>query len=138
MNSYEKACSIRKHKAGDSVPYYTTKDKEQRKKVRKLFNECKKTKNWPVYYKELSIYSSNLRKRERKGFQDHCSSINSVHDSAKMFKILSKDPTQTVGSLLLPTGEYTKDHTETYKYLLDYHFPDSKIMKDVTQRQVGK
>lgn len=29
-----------------------------------------------------------------------------------------------VGSLLLPNGEYTKNQEESYKYLLEFHFPN--------------
>ena len=47
-----------------------------------------------------------------------------------MFKILSKDPAQSVGSLLLPSGEYTKNQEETYKHLLECHFPNSKLLTD--------
>lgn len=32
-----------------------------------------------------------------------------------------------VGSPLLPDGEYTKGKEETYKYLLEYHFPNCTI-----------
>lgn len=138
VTAYEKACPIRKHKAGKSVPYYTSDDRKQRTIVRRTFNKCKKSKNWELYYKELRIYSSNLRRRGRIGWQNQCSSISSVHDSAKMFKILSKDPSQSVGSLLLPSGEYTKDQYETYKHLLDIHFPNCKLINgtDTNQLQV--
>lgn len=117
VEAYETACPIRKHKAGKSVPYYTSEDRNQRKRVRKAFNKCRYTRNWSTYYNELRIYSKNLRIRERTGWRDQRSAINGVHDSAKMFKILSKDPTQSVGSLLLPSGDYTKDQRETYIYI---------------------
>lgn len=49
-----------------------------------------------------------------------------------MFKILSKDPAQDVGSLLLPSGDYTKDQAETYKHLLEFHFPSCEIINENT------
>lgn len=50
-----------------------------------------------------------------------------------MFKILSKDPAQTVGSMLLPTGVYTKEQ-ETYEHLLGYHFPNCEA-KNIANNQ---
>lgn len=65
IEAYETACPIRKHKAGKSLPYYTNEDRKQRTKTRRAFNECKKkTGNWTEYYKELRIYSKNLRIRD--------------------------------------------------------------------------
>lgn len=54
-----------------------------------------------------SLDNKNLRSKERAAWRDQCNAISSIHDSTKMFKILSKDPAQTVGSLRLPSGEYT-------------------------------
>lgn len=85
------------------------------------------TGNWDLYYKELGIYNKNLRIKERTGWRNQCSAINKVHDASKLFKILSKDPTQIAGSLLLPNGEYTKNQQETYKHLLDFHFPNCRL-----------
>lgn len=126
VKAYEAACPILKHKAGKSVPYYTSEDKKQRRVVRQQFNKCKNSTDKSPYYNELRKYSKNLRVRERTGWRNQCSAISGVHDSAKMFKILSKDPGRTIGSLLLPSGAYTKDQNETYQHLLDFHLPDCK------------
>lgn len=37
INAYETACPTHKHKAGPSVPYYTSEDRKQRKIMRKAF-----------------------------------------------------------------------------------------------------
>lgn len=85
VEAYEKACPIRKHKAGNSVPYYSSDYKEQRQIVHKTFNECKDTRDWGQYYKELRLYKKNLRIHERCDWKDQCNAINSVHDSAEFF-----------------------------------------------------
>lgn len=128
VEAYEKACPVKKHKAGNSVPYYSSKERKQRKIVRKEFNKCKRTGIWASYYEELGKYNKGPRLRERIGWKNQCSEINNIHDSAKMFKILSKNPTQSVGSLILPSGDYTKNLEETYTHLLNTNFPNCKII----------
>lgn len=136
VEAYETACPIRKHKAGTSVPYYSQEDKDQRKIVRRTFNACKANGIWSTYYEELSKYNKCLRRRERSGWKNQCRAISSMHDSVKMLKVLSKDPTQAVGSLMLPSGDYTKDQAETYKFLLNFHFPNSTILNDITYQNL--
>lgn len=51
-------------------------------------------------------------------------------DSSKMFKILSKDPAQIVDSLKLPSGNFTNTLEESYKHLVQTHFPDCVIHDD--------
>lgn len=50
LDAYELACPIHRHKAGNSVPYYTTEDKNQRQKskTKGQFNKSKLTKNWTI------------------------------------------------------------------------------------------
>lgn len=85
VDAYEEACPCRVHKAGKSVPYYTSEDRDRRKKVRVTFNRCKITKQWDQYYDELRLYSKMLRVGQRTGWSDQCASTSSVHDSAKMY-----------------------------------------------------
>lgn len=73
VESYEKACPIRKHKAGNSVPYYTSEDKKQRQIVRREFNKCRALGIWTSYYDALRLYNKTLRIRERTGWKDQCS-----------------------------------------------------------------
>lgn len=136
LKAFEVASPIKKHKAGRSVPYYTQEDKNQRRLVRRKFNACKKTGKWEEYYEQLRIYNKNLRIRERTGWKNHCIAIGNVHNAAKMYKILSKDPTVKVGSMLLPNREYTKTQNESFECLLQLHFPDSKLLPTTKQREL--
>lgn len=75
-------------------------------------------------------YKMALKKKERVGWKEQCSAIDNLRDSAKMFKILSKDPVQLVGSLQLPSGNYTDTLDETYRHLVATHFPGSRIVEE--------
>lgn len=132
FDSYEIACPLHKHKAGNSLPYYTSEDKALRAKLRRTFNLAKSpTSNvtWDDFYNVQRSYKMALKKKERVGWKMQCSAIDNLRDSSKMFKILSKDPVQLVGSLQLPSGEYTETLDETYKHLVSTHFPGSKIVE---------
>lgn len=41
LECYDIACPLRKHKADQSVPYYTSEDRKMRKTVRKAFNRAR-------------------------------------------------------------------------------------------------
>lgn len=116
--SYEKACPLHKHKSGQSVPYYASEDRRRRTELRKAFNNARSPINpgtWDEFYNLQRIYKNTLKKKERVGWKEQCTAINSLHDSAKIFKILSKDPIQLIGSLQLPSGNYTDTLDETYE-----------------------
>lgn len=56
--SYESACPLHKHKAGQSLQYYTSDYKEMRKKLRRTFNEAKSPKSkvtWTDFYDTKSL-----------------------------------------------------------------------------------
>ncbi len=133
INAYELACPLREHKAGQSLPYYATDDKRLRSEVRRAFNHARSPKHpgtWADFHHIQRLYKAALKKKSRVCWKEQCSSINSLHDSAKMFKILSEDPIQMVGSLRLPSGEFTETLTDTYKLLVNTHFPDCIIHDD--------
>lgn len=48
---------------------------------------------------------------------------NSIPAYARIHKLLAKDSTAQVGSLLMPNGQYTTDSKETAQHLLETHFP---------------
>ncbi len=127
---YEAACPLHKHKSGQSIPYYTSEIRNLRTKMRKAFNKARSprsTGTWEEFYALQRKYKSELSKKEKISWREQCSYVDNLRDQSKMFKILSKDPIQLVGSLQLPSGQYTNTLEEVYEHLASVHFPGCKI-----------
>ena len=73
--------------------------------------------------KEYNRAQAELKEKCKKRFFEEA---NSVPAYARVHKILAKDPTVQVGSLLKPDGKYTENSKETVKHLLETHFPGCK------------
>lgn len=72
--------------------------------------------------KEYKQAQEDLKERSKRQFFEEANSIPSY---ARIHKLLAKDNTSQVGSLLKPDGTYTRDSKETAEHLLETHFPDS-------------
>lgn len=59
-------------------------------------------------------------------------SMFSSFDQMRLVKSLVKDPLCAIGSLKLPSGEYTESPEEALKHLLEVHFPGSKAIGNST------
>jgi len=63
-----------------------------------------------------------LRKSKRESWQDFCSKIETMHESARLHKPLSKTHVNEPVILRLPHG-WTKSPEEANEHLMDVHFP---------------
>lgn len=70
-------------------------------------------------YKRAQV---DLKERSKARFFEEAQSIPSY---ARIHKLLAKDSTAQVGSLLKPDGTYTTDSKDTVQHLLETHFPGS-------------
>ena len=55
----------------------------------------------------------------------YCESTNTLSHTAKLHKILSKDPGAKLGAIERPGGGFTSTPAETLQIMLDTHFPGS-------------
>lgn len=71
FESYENACSLHKHhKAGHSLPYYTSESKALRTILRRTFNAAKSPISkvtWDDFHNVQKAYKMTLKKKERVG-----------------------------------------------------------------------
>lgn len=55
------------------------------------------------------------------------SSIQSSGAAAQLVKSLAKNPHCSIGTMKLPSGDYTKDTDSTLKHFIEFHFPGSFV-----------
>lgn len=125
VESFKSACAPKTIKYGRSAPFFTSEVKAQRRITRKAFNKAKNKNPGLIAIRraEQRAYDKLLRRKHRSTFQDFCSSVESHNDATKLMKSCAKDPCCSIGSMKLPSGNYTDSPEATLKYLLETHFP---------------
>jgi hypothetical protein len=65
----------------------------------------------------------------------YCQEINDVLGSARLMNNMAEQATNKVSTIKLPDGQYTQTGKRTLKELFRVHFPDSKLIDDLGERQ---
>jgi Endonuclease-reverse transcriptase len=107
VQSFEQSCPLSTRISNRSCPWFTPRLMELRKLVRKLWNRSKKVCkkghfNDPavqVYRETLLSYNLEVKKAKIFSFQKHCEELNGYEEGARLFRLLSKGPTRTIGAI---------------------------------------
>jgi invasion protein IalB len=86
---------------------------DKRRKVRRLFNVAKQSRNWTDYKRTLTEYNKALRQAKRESWMRNCEEIEKVPECARLHRILSKDEQSVISSIQLENGDYTNTEKET-------------------------
>nr|CAI5845224.1 unnamed protein product [Callosobruchus analis] len=111
--------------------WWNRKLETQRRNIRRLYNQCKRTGNWDSYAKALTEYSKAVKEAKR----NFCQDIESVPDCAKLQRVLARNPTSAMETVLKEDGSHTEDAEETLAILLSTHFPGSTESQTVDIRE---
>jgi len=74
-----------------------------------------------------------LRRNKRQEWHNLCAHTESIHESARLYKIVGFSPTITLGMLRRPDVQWTATLEEAYMHLLETHFPGCKLMEEAHQ-----
>lgn len=135
-NSFNISCPEKTIKASRGAVFFTSDLKKLRKDLRSAFNKAKPGRpNFDAAVinrrSTQKLYNKAIRKNQRSLLKQAYTAVKSTSASALLVKSLAKDPCCSIGTLKLPSGEYTEDASATLKHLLEYHFPGSS--SDLTQ-----
>lgn len=128
LNAFEKACPLKRINKSKNPPWWSSEIRASRRDTRYSLRQALRTnstEDWSKYRADQLIYKNKIRRAKRAGWRNFCEEVDGVSASAKMHKILSKDPLCKPGFLITPSGTYTKSDEETLKLLMDTHFPDN-------------
>ncbi|XP_055839079.1 uncharacterized protein LOC129907060 [Episyrphus balteatus] len=126
--AFELSCPIKPIKSQRDAPWWSKNLSKQRSKVRKLFNEAKRTGEWEGYTAELTIYNKEIRKAKRNSFVSFCENITATPAAARLHKALAKDKTIKSLALRYNDGSFTENEEQRSTLLLNTHFPGSLPM----------
>jgi len=88
------------------------------------------TQDWDQHRKARRAFKKALRRNKRQEWRDFCTRTESIHESARLYKILGRSPTVRLGMLRLPNGQWTSSLEEAYLHLLETHFPGCHVEKN--------
>ena len=117
-------------KTGRQILMWTTELESLRREVRRLFNKCQSDKNphsWDLYKEAQWAYRKEVRKASKGTWRAFYSSIDNLPRSARLHRVLSRNPKIKLGSLVAPSGRRTQCEGKTLQLLLTTHFPNSGV-----------
>lgn len=96
-----------------------------RTEVRRAFNQAKSKHPAKIEARKAAqrLYNKAVRRSKRVKFQQFCNTVSSTSGTSRLFKSLSKNSSNPLGSLKLPSGEFTDTPEATLQHLLETHFP---------------
>jgi len=126
VNCLDKVCPVRKStpKKESPLPYWTEELTNQRRLVKKKYNQHKKGKiTRDNYLQSRKEYKKNILKAKKASWNEFIS----TEDIYKLNKIIHTQANKTtkVGFLKRADGTITNNMDESVKILLDTHLPDS-------------
>jgi ribonuclease HI len=122
--AYEASCPI-KYGKKTLPPWWNENLSNLRKKARKAFNQSYKSSNFNNYKENLKEYKTALRRAKRSAWRQYCESIETIKDSARLGKILSKEPSCPT-YIKKTDDEWTNSAYESLELLMNTHFPGCK------------
>ena len=138
IQAFEEACPLINPKPLYKGALWSNELEKMKKGLRKAWNRAGKRNveqesNKAIYRNKLKEYNqaqADLKEKSKAKFFEEASSIPAY---ARIHRLLAKDSTAQVGSLLMPNGLYTTDSKETAQHLLESHFPGCVPVKKIEE-----
>ena len=130
ISSFEHACPERKCSGRSKVPWWNHELRCLRQKANKAFHKAYKSgtnQDCDQHRAVRRAFKRALQRNKRQEWHNFCTRTESIHESARLYKILGRSPTVTLGMLRLPNGQWTSNLEEAYLHLLETHFPGSHV-----------
>jgi len=127
ISCYHDNCPLRQSKGNTSTRWWSATLSQRRAKVRKLFNQCKRTCIWEPYHRALTEYSLAIKKAKANSWKKFTLEVNNLSAAARLQRVLSSKPIGLLGSLRVPGGAYTSGASGSLNLLLETHFPGCRF-----------
>lgn len=127
IGTYENNCSLKPGRQYNSTPWWNRTLEAKRLEVRKAFNRAKKkrtSEGWAVHKDAQRDFKRELEKAKAEKWQEFCSGMENLADTAKLARILTKDNSVRLRCLKDGTGRYMETEEDTLTLLLKASFPD--------------
>jgi hypothetical protein len=120
--AYNENCPLTVRGNTRNTPWWNADLSEKRRKVRRLFNVSKQSRNWTDCKSTPTVYNKALRQSKRESWR-HYEANEKAPEYARLHRILSKDEQSVINSIQLENGDYTNTEKETLEELIRIHLP---------------
>ena len=101
---------------------------DMKKNVRKLQRDCKSRPSDLTPYKAaLNDYNKAIDMAKANSYKKAMSDLNTIPTTSRMHKLLSKDHSNIMGTVLKQDGTYTKTEEESLRDMAKIHFPGHDV-----------
>lgn len=125
LTTFNSACPLRKENLRKNAPWWNSELKSLRKKARATLRQALSTDTdpaWELYQSTQKEYKHKCREAKKAKWEDFCTEVEGISATAKMHKLLAKDPSLQPSLLRKSSGEFTEDDGDTLTHLLETHF----------------
>ena len=100
-----------------------------KKNVRKLQRKCIKSKSSDLkpYKTALNEYNKAIDTAKANSYKKTMSDLNTIPTTSRMHKLLSKDHSNIMGTVLKQDGTYPKTEEESLRDMAKIHFPGHDV-----------
>ena len=120
--AFESSCRKSSCSKSNLPSFFTTELRNQRRKVRSLYNAAFRTNDWCVYKAALRTYKKELVRAKRQTWIDFCESVEKTTEAARLRKVLAGS-SSTPSFLQKEDGSWTESSLEMNHILVEKHFP---------------
>ena len=124
VSTYEECSEITVNKVR-KVPWWNKELAAMRKTVRRAFNKANSLDLWTEYRAERNRYNKMIKTAKNNSWRSFCGDLEDIPETARIHKLLTKDGSNGVGTLLRTDGTHTGNREQTLEELLRVHFPGS-------------
>jgi ribonuclease HI len=125
-DAIDNACPLTKVKSkGKRVPYWTKELSALRRAARRLYRHVRTGGDgaWNSYRSARNEYQSVLRREKTSSWRKYCEEIEDCPSASRLYRILQNDQFIKLSSIDKGGGDYTLSIEDSYKFLLQEHFP---------------
>lgn len=122
-DTFEECSQILKEPRSKDQPWWNDDLERQKSKVHTAWNKVRTPENRMVYNQLRNELTDMIRTAKEKDWRKFCGELESIPETARLHKLLAKDGTNGVGTLIKTDGKHTQNRAETLEVLLKTHFP---------------
>lgn len=126
MSTFEESSTVIRNTKARRAPWWSDELETQQRRVKTAFNKARRGPQMQLLYKrERNKFTDMIRTAKVNSWRKFCGELENIPETARLHRLLAKDGTNGVGTLLKADGSHTSDRKETLEVLLSTHFPGS-------------
>ena len=118
ITAYERNCLPSKIKKAQETHWWNRKLEKLRKETRERFRRAKKGNTeelWNLSNATRDAYRKEIREAKGKSWTSFCSNIEKGVESARLNRLMARNPGAMLSTLRLPNGTYLESDTPTIR-----------------------